>query len=55
MEGQRNTMDAEFRDIFEISCEKSFRAINDEAEYQRGEGDFTVWVENLSELLLGLL
>lgn len=30
-EGQRNTMDAEFRDIFEMSCEKGFRAILDEA------------------------
>jgi len=28
----RNTMDAEFRDIFELSCEKGFRAIIDEAE-----------------------
>ena len=30
-EGQRNAMDAEFRDIFEMSCEKGFRAILDEA------------------------
>lgn len=30
MEGQRNTMDAEFLDIFEMSCEKEFRAIIDE-------------------------
>ena len=32
-DGQRNKMDAEFRDIFELSCEKGFRAIIDEAEW----------------------
>ena len=32
-ESQRNEMDAEFRDIFELSCEKGFRAIIDEAEW----------------------
>jgi hypothetical protein len=26
-EAQRNTMDAEFRDIFEMSCEKGYHAI----------------------------
>jgi hypothetical protein len=31
---QRNTMDAEFRDIFEMSSEKGFRAIIDEARWQ---------------------
>ena len=30
-DSQRNTMDAEFRVIFELSCEKGFRAIIDEA------------------------
>jgi hypothetical protein len=30
---QRNEMDAEFQDIFELSCEKGFRAIIDEAEW----------------------
>lgn len=30
-ESQRNTMDAQFRDIFEMSCEKGFCAIRDEA------------------------
>ena len=29
-DSQRNEMDAEFRDIFELSCEKGFRAIIDE-------------------------
>ena len=32
-DGERNEMDAEFRDIFELSCEKGFRAIIDEAEW----------------------
>ena len=32
-DSQRNEMDAEFRDIFELSCEKGFRAIIDEAEW----------------------
>jgi len=27
MEGQRNAMDAEFRDIFEMSCEKGFHCL----------------------------
>ena len=30
-DNQRHAMDAEFRDIFEMSCEKGFRAIIDEA------------------------
>jgi len=30
---QRNTMDAELRDIFEMSCEKGFCAIRDEAQW----------------------
>ena len=50
MEGQRNAMDAEFRDIFEMSCAKGFRAVIDEAEFQLGENDFTAWVEKLSAL-----
>jgi hypothetical protein len=32
-DGKQNEMDAEFRDIFELSCEKGFRAIIDEAEW----------------------
>ena len=32
-EAQRNTMDAEFRDIFEMGCEKGCRAILDEAQW----------------------
>jgi hypothetical protein len=34
---QRNKMDAEFQDIFEMSGEKGFRAIIDEAEWQMQE------------------
>ena len=34
LDDQRNAMDAEFRDIFEMSCEKGFRAIIDEARWQ---------------------
>ena len=49
---QRNTMDAEFRDIFEMSCEKGFRAIIDEASWQMRDvsDDFTSFVEKLSAL-----
>ncbi|MFZ2302418.1 MAG: hypothetical protein WAW10_11200 [Gallionella sp.] len=50
MEGQRNAMDAEFRDIFEMSCEKGFRAVIDEAEFQMDEDEFTAWVEKLSAM-----
>lgn len=35
---QRNEMDAEFRDIFKLSCEKGFRAIIDEAEWHLPAG-----------------
>jgi len=33
LDDQRNAMDTEFRDIFELSCEKGFRSILDEAEW----------------------
>jgi RHS repeat-associated protein len=36
-DGDRNTMDAEFASIFEMSCEKGFHAIRDEAEWQLRE------------------
>ena len=32
-DGQRSDMDGEFRDVFELSCEKGFAAIRDEAEW----------------------
>ena len=49
---QRNEMDAEFRDIFELSCEKGFRAIIDEAEWHltAGPDAGTGFVENLAAL-----
>jgi len=49
-EAQRNVMDAEFQDIFDISCEKGFRAIIDEAKYQVDEDELTAWVEKLAVL-----
>jgi len=32
-ESRRSTIEAEFRDIFELSCEKGFKAIIDEAQW----------------------
>lgn len=45
--GSRNGKDAEFRDIFELSCVKGFRAIIDEAGWQPREDpdDFTSFIE----------
>jgi hypothetical protein len=49
-DGKRNEMDAELRDIFEMSCEKGFRAIIDEASWQlRDDPDaLTSFIETLS-------
>jgi hypothetical protein len=49
---QRHPMDAEFLDIFELSCEKGFRAIIDEAEWHLANGPdaLTGFVEKLAEL-----
>lgn len=49
---QRNKMDAEFQDIYEMSCEKGFRAIIDEAEWQmRGnQDDLTIFIEKLATM-----
>jgi len=51
-EGQRNKMDADFREIHALSCEKGWCAIRDEAQWQfREEPDtFTVFVEKMGEL-----
>jgi hypothetical protein len=51
-DSQRNKMDTDFRDIFEMSCEKGFRAIIDEANWQMQEtpDDFTFFIEGLSAL-----
>jgi len=34
-DGKRNEMDAEFRDIFELSCEKGFAAIRGDSRRGR--------------------
>ena len=51
-EEQRKPMDAEFQDIFELSCEKGFRAIIDEARWQmQAVPDvLTGFIETLSAL-----
>lgn len=51
-DSQRHPMDAEFLDIFELGCEKGFRAIIDEAEWHlANEPDvLTRFVEKLAEL-----
>ena len=53
-DGQRSAMDAEFADIFEMGCEKGFRAILDEAQFhfnQAADPDgSTAFVEKLSAL-----
>jgi len=51
-DGQRNAMDAEFQDIFELSCEKGFRAILDEAEWHLSADPqaHTEFVEKLAAL-----
>jgi hypothetical protein len=49
---QRNAMDAEFREIFEMSCDKGFRAIIDEATWHMEEEQDTLvsFIEMLSAL-----
>jgi hypothetical protein len=51
-DSQRHEMDVEFQEIFEMSCEKGFRAIIDEAGWQLRENqyDLTSFVETLSAL-----
>ncbi len=49
-DNQRNAMDTVFREIFEMSCEKGFTAIIDEAGFQFNDNDFAVFVEKLSAL-----
>lgn len=50
-DSERNTMDAEFRNIFEMSCEKGFRAILDEAEFHLGGDDLIAFVKAMSALV----
>ena len=49
---QRHAVDAEFREIFELSCEKGFRAILDEADWHLAHEDttHTAFVEKLAAL-----
>ena len=51
-DNQRNSMDAEFRNICEMSCEKGFRAIIDEATWQLQEEPDAImsFIEMLSAL-----
>ena len=51
-EEQRNAMDAEFREIFEMSCEKGVWAILDEArwKWRDASDELTAFVETLSSL-----
>lgn len=52
-EEQRHGMDAQFREIFDMSCEKGFRAILDEARWQMQAEQpeaLTEFVEILSAL-----
>jgi hypothetical protein len=51
-DSQRREMDVEFQEIFEMSCEKGFRAIIDEAgwQLQDDQDDLTSLIEKLSAL-----
>jgi hypothetical protein len=49
-EDQRNKMDAEFREIHALSCEKGWCAIRDEAKFQQAPDAFTVFVERMGDL-----
>lgn len=51
-DNHRNLMDAEFRDIFEMGCEKGFRAIIDEASWHMREtpDDLKAFVRMMSAL-----
>ncbi len=52
LDDQRNPMDAEFQEIFEMSCEKGFLAIIDEARWQLRETleAMTPFIDMLSDL-----
>lgn len=51
-DSQRNKMDTEFRDVFEMSCKKGFLAIIDEANWKMQETPdaFRTFIEKLSAL-----
>jgi hypothetical protein len=46
-DGQRNEMDAEFRDIFELSCEKGFRAIIGASPFAYDHSEFRRSLNNV--------
>lgn len=54
-EAQRNAMDAEFRDIFEMSCEKGCHAILDEAEWHFTEDGNPTGTIAFTEMLAALV
>jgi hypothetical protein len=51
-DGDRSPMDAEFREIFELACEKGFRAVLDEAKWRLRDDAAALreFVENLARL-----
>ncbi len=51
-DGQRKPMDAEFREIFALSCEKGWCAIRDEAEWHFRDApeSFAAFIQQLSAL-----
>jgi hypothetical protein len=53
-DGQRNLMDAEFREVFELSCEKGFRAILDEAKWHLDQDANPNATIAFTEMLAGL-
>lgn len=53
-ETQRNAMDAEFRDIFEMSCEKGCHAILDEAKWHLEQDTDPNAADNFAEMLAAL-
>ena len=49
-DNRRNAMDADFREIHDMSCKKGFSAILHEAEFQFGEDELAAFVEKSSSL-----
>jgi hypothetical protein len=49
-DSQRNEMESEFRGIFDLSCEKGFHAIIDEAEWHLDADQLKEFVENLARM-----
>lgn len=53
-EAERNTMDAEFHDIFEMSCEKGCHAILDEAKWHLDQDADPTAANGFAEMLAAL-